>query len=71
MAKITGNVTVDAEVGTDGFARNIHIKRGIGMGLDEKAIEAIQQWHFRPGTRINDGEPVTVLVTIEINFRLL
>ncbi len=71
IAKVTGTVVVDAEIGTDGVARNIHIKRGIGMGLDEKAIEAVQQWRFRPGTRINDGEPIPVLVTIEINFRLL
>jgi TonB family protein len=71
IAKITGTVVVEAEIGTDGVAHNIHIKRGIGMGLDEKGIEAVQQWRFRPGTRINDGEPVAVLVNIEINFRLL
>ena len=71
IAKVDGTVVLEVEIGTDGLAHNIRIKRSIGMGLDEKGIEAIQQWRFRPGTRINDGEPVAVLANIEINFRLL
>jgi outer membrane biosynthesis protein TonB len=41
----------------------------LGLGLEEKAIEAITQWRFRPGTK--DGQAVTVAATIEVNFRLL
>jgi TonB family protein len=71
LAKVTGSVVLEVVIGTDGVAHNVQVKRGIGIGLDEKAIEAIEQWRFSPGTRINDGEPVAVLVNIEVNFRLL
>jgi TonB family protein len=68
-AKFAGTVLLYVEIGPDGFAHNISIKKELGMGLDEKAIEAVEQWTFRPGTM--DGQPVTVAATIEVNFRLL
>jgi len=43
--------------------------RGLGLGLDEKAMEAVEKWKFRPGYK--DGKPVTVAATVEVNFRLL
>jgi TonB family protein len=57
------------EIGQDGIARNMKVVRGLGLGLDERALQAISQWHFKPGTK--DGQPVTVMATIEVNFRLL
>jgi len=69
LAKYQGTVVVSAEIGTDGLAYNMKAVRGLGLGLDEKAIEAISQWKFKPGTR--NGQPVPVLATIEVNFRLL
>ncbi len=39
------------------------------MGLDEKAIEAVRQWRFKPGTR--GGQPVPVHARVDVNFRLL
>jgi TonB family protein len=52
-----------------GRARNIKAIRSLGLGLDEKAIEAVSQWEFRPAMK--DGQPVTVAATIEVNFRLM
>jgi protein TonB len=40
-----------------------------GMGLDEKAVEAIAQWKFRPGSK--DGNPVATQLQMNMNFRLL
>ncbi len=68
-AKYQGTVLLGVEIGPDGLARNIHVIRSLGLGLDEKAVEAIQQWRFRPGQK--DGEPVTVAASIEVNFKLM
>jgi TonB family protein len=68
-AKYQGTALLAVEVGPDGKAYNIRIIRSLGLGLDEKAIEAVKQWRFKPGTK--DGQPVTVAATIEVNFRLL
>ncbi len=67
--KYQGTVTLQVEIGPDGLAHNIQVVRSLGMGLDEKAIDAVSQWHFAPGTK--DGQPVTVAAAIEVNFRLL
>jgi TonB family protein len=68
-AKFQGTVVLTAVVDTDGMAKDIKVMRPLGLGLDEKAIEAIKKWRFRPGMK--NGKPVAVLVTIEVNFRLL
>ena len=67
-AGLQGAVILSVDVGTDGFARNVKVVRSLGMGLDEKAIEAVQKWKFRPGSK--DGNPVIVAATIQVNFRL-
>jgi TonB family protein len=67
-AKYEGTVLLYAEIGADGRATNIKVQRSLGLGLDEKAIEAVKQWQFKPGEK--DGKPVTVAATIEVNFRL-
>ncbi len=68
QAKISGPVMLSITVGVDGMAHDISVIRGLDSGLDRKAVEAVQQWHFNPGKL--KGEPVPVLATIEINFRL-
>ncbi|MGP8246523.1 MAG: TonB family protein [Bryobacteraceae bacterium] len=68
-AKYQGQVTLYVEVGPDGLAHNIQVTQGLGLGLDERAVEAVSQWRFKPG--MMDGQPVTVAATIQVNFRLL
>jgi TonB family protein len=47
----------------------MQVTQGLGLGLDERAVEAVSQWKFQPGTK--DGQAVTVAATIQVNFRLL
>jgi len=68
-ARYSGAVMLSIVVNTDGRAGSISVVRSLGMGLDQKAIEAVQQWRFRPAT--NKGVPVRVRAQIEVNFRLL
>jgi TonB family protein len=68
-AKFQGTVTLYIEVDPNGRATNIRVVQSLGLGLDEKAEEAVKQWKFRPGYK--DGKPVTVAATIQVNFRLL
>ena len=68
-AKYQGTVVLYVEVAPDGKARNMKVIRSLGLGLDEKAMEAVNKWKFRPGYK--DGKAVTVAATIEVNFRLL
>lgn len=68
-AKYSGTVTLAVIVTPDGKATEIHVVKSLGMGLDEKAIEAVQKWKFKPG--LKGGQAVAVRATIEVNFRLL
>ena len=68
-AKYQGTVVLYVEVDPSGKARNLRVVRSLGLGLDEKAMEAVNKWKFRPGYK--DGKAVTVAATIEVNFRLL
>ena len=67
-AKLGGTVVLSLVVDDLGHPQNIKVLRSLGLGLDEKAVEAVEQWRFKPG--IKDGKPVPVMVTIEVNFRL-
>jgi len=67
-AKFQGTVVLDVVIGPDGRPRDLHIIRSLGMGLDEKAVDAVHQWKFAPATK--DGHPVAVRVAIEVAFRL-
>ena len=68
-AKYQGTVMLSVEVWEDGVAHNIRVLRSLGLGLDEKAVEAVKQWKFSPGKK--DGKPVKVLAQIQVSFRLL
>jgi len=68
-AKYTGTVVLYIEIEPNGHPTHIRVARSLGMGLDEKAIEAVQKWIFVPGKE--NGKAVTVPATVEVNFRLL
>jgi TonB family protein len=68
QAKYQGTVLLYVEIEPTGMATNIKVQRSLGLGLDQKAVEAVQKWRFKPGMK--DGNPVTVQATIEVNFRL-
>lgn len=67
-AKYQGTVVLSIIVGPDGRAHDIHVARALGLGLDEKAIEAVKTWKFDPARK--DGQPVAVAVSIEVSFNL-
>jgi protein TonB len=58
------NLVVDEQ----GRPQNVHILRGLGNGLDEKAVEAVKQYKFKPA--MVDGTPVSATLNIEVNFKL-
>ena len=68
-AKFQGVVTLYLEVNERGMPQNPRVIRALGLGLDEKAIEAVMKWRFHPG--LKDGKPVTTQAQVEVNFRLL
>jgi TonB family protein len=68
-AGFEGSVVLSVVVDTDGKPRDLRIIRPLGLGLDQKALEAVSQWRFFPGTK--DGQAVPVQAQIEVNFRLL
>ena len=68
-AKYQGEVMLWVIVGADGKAHDIRVARSLGLGLDEKAMEAVKNWRFEPGKK--DGTPVAVQIQIEVDFHLL
>jgi TonB family protein len=68
-AKIQGTVVLKIVVDVDGLAKDIQVVNSLGYGLDEKAVQAVAHWTFRPATR--GGAPVPAQALIEVNFRLL
>jgi periplasmic protein TonB len=69
-AKIQGAVWLECVVLPDGTVGDVRVIRSLDstFGLDQEAVKAAKQWRFMPGTRF--GEPVPVLITIELTFTL-
>jgi len=67
-AKYQGTVILWVIVGADGRTKEIKVQRPVGLGLDQKAMEAVKRWIFEPATK--DGKPVNVQMSVEVNFRL-
>ncbi len=67
-AKYQGVCVVSLIVDAQGNPQRVQVVRHLGMGLDEKAVEAVRQYKFKPATL--QGKPVPVEVNIEVNFRI-
>jgi protein TonB len=67
-ARIEGAVELLVTIGEDGAPRDMQVQGTLGYGLDEKAIECVARWRFRPG--VYQGSPVPVAASIQVNFRL-
>lgn len=67
-AGLEGTVWISAVITENGAVQTPRLSRPLGLGLDEKAAEAVQRWRFRPATF--QGAPVAVLMNIPIDFRL-
>src|SRR5580692_9544820 len=67
-AKRQGTCTLWLIVDSAGHPRDIRVVHGLGFGLDAKAMEAVQQWRFDPA--LKDGKPVSVQISIEVEFKL-
>jgi protein TonB len=67
-AKFMGIVLVNLIVDANGNPQNVHVLRGVGMGLDEKAVEAVKQYRFKPARE--GGKPVAVELNVEVNFQI-
>jgi protein TonB len=67
-AKYQGTVILGLIVDAHGRPQQLRVQRGLGMGLDQKALEAVRQWVFEPAQK--DGKPVAVMISVEVAFRL-
>jgi periplasmic protein TonB len=67
-AKFMGVVLVGLIVDPQGLPRNVHVIRGVGMGLDDKAVEAVRQYKFKPA--MEGGKPVAVQLNVEVDFQI-
>jgi protein TonB len=68
-AKYQGTVVLQVTITTDGKAINISVVKSPGLGLEEKAVEAVKGWKFKPAVGPS-GKPVATIVPIEVTFRL-
>ena len=58
------SIIVDAH----GYPQSPRVVRSLGMGLDDKALEAVRRYRFKPATK--DGRPVAAMITVEVDFLL-
>jgi protein TonB len=68
-AKHQGVVVLTIEVDASGNVRNVQVRQSLGLGLDEKAMDAVSHWRFRPG--VLNGKAVATEAVVQVNFQLL
>jgi TonB family protein len=67
-AKYQGTCILGLIVDAEGHPRDIRVSKSVGLGLDQKAIDAVRQWRFEPAMK--DGRAVAVQISVEVSFRL-
>jgi TonB family protein len=67
-AGLNGVCIVSLIVDAQGVPQNPKVVRALGLGLDQKALEAVMKYRFRPAMK--NGTPVPVMISVEVNFRL-
>lgn len=67
-ARLGGIVILEATIDREGNVINVGILRGLGLGLDESAVNAVSQWKYTP--TFYNGRPVEVLLTVTVQFQL-
>ena len=67
-AKYQGTCLVAFIVEANGATSHVRVISGLGKGLDEKAIDAVKSWKFKPATK--DGKPVSTQLSAEVSFHL-
>jgi TonB family protein len=65
---VSGDVLLEIVVRRDGSVGDVRLVRGLGSGLDQRAVQAVRQWRFEPARRL--GAPVDVLVEVAVEFML-
>lgn len=68
-AKLQGVVVLRIEIDQHGQVQNVRVTEGLGLGLDERAVETVRHWKFRAATR--NGKPAVSSALVEVRFRLL
>lgn len=67
-AHFSGTVLVFLQIDENGNPSHVRVAKGVGLGLDEKAVEAVRQFKFKPATQ--DGKPVVVNLYVYVNFQI-
>jgi len=68
QANFQGSVSIKLIVDSQGNPQNVRVTRHLGMGLDEKAMEAVRQYKFKPA--MYQGHPVSVQIVMDVDFHL-
>ena len=68
-ARVEGEVWLAIVIDENGVPSEVSVKQSLEPTLDQRAVEAIRNWRFKPGMK--DGEPVAVRATISVHFKLL
>ncbi|HZF14138.1 MAG TPA: energy transducer TonB [Thermoanaerobaculia bacterium] len=67
-ARLQGTVVLQTVIGTSGYAESFDVLKGLPMGLDKGAIEAVRKWRFKPAAL--DGVPVPACYVLTVNFQI-